>query len=143
MSKQIDDREFTSIINLPATQRYSYCLKVIAQFQELWGLWDDHGWALVGDELDRESLPVWPASTYAEAFALGHWDTRDPRRIPLSEWMNNWIHGMESDRFFVNVFPTASGEGFIVPPERFKQDIEIELASQGPKSRSSLTMKPF
>lgn len=39
-----------NVINLTASERYDYFIRKVADFEEVWGLKDAEGWALMGSE---------------------------------------------------------------------------------------------
>ena len=87
------DQEFRAVIALPAPARYAYCIKHIADEEQLWGLWSD-GWAMVGAEGGEQAIPVWPHARFAEASAIDVFAGHEPRAIPLADWLERWLPGM-------------------------------------------------
>ena len=47
-----------NVVNLTASERYDYFIRKVADFEEVWGLKDTEGWALMGNE-KQVLLPVW------------------------------------------------------------------------------------
>lgn len=128
MAKKINEKEFTSVVHLAAPERYTHFIKRVADRQEVWSLYADGGWALVGDDNGNELVPVWPHEEYAVACAKDKWTGYRPQVIELRAWMKRWIPGMIKDKRNVAVFPTPSMQGVHVSPERLKNDLEAELA---------------
>jgi hypothetical protein len=124
----VNEREFKEVSSLPAPKRYGYFIKRVVDWGELWGLWNEQGWALVGDNADRESMPVWPHETYALAYSKQSRADYQTRSIPLSEWFDHWLPTIARDNRLVAVFPTLAGKGIVVEPDRLKRDLEQELA---------------
>src|SRR4051812_41763518 len=117
--KQVHDKEFAALIEMPAQQRYGVFVRRVADWQEVWGLRTAAGWVLVADENGAELVPVWPHKRFADACA-------DPAKqeyaaaIPLNDWLNKWLPGMNADGRRVAVFPIPSGKGIAVSSEQLK-----------------------
>jgi len=73
-------------------------LNKVVDFEEIWGIRDDGGWACPIDDTDAMSLPVWPAKAFAEQCCVDIWRSHHPESIPLSDWMTKWLPGMERDK---------------------------------------------
>ena len=131
MSWQPKDKEVDAVIALPGPRRYSYWVKRVADQEVVWGLWGTSGWALAGDDLGNQLVPVWPHPRFAALCVSGLWSAFQPRSIELSVWMTRWIPGMISDGRLVAVFPTPDDRGISVAPERLREDLERELALYG------------
>ena len=115
MSWNMKPQEFENILKLGPNERYEYFIKKVADWQEVWGLWDE-GWALYGDEQKKEWLPFWPHSRYAEVCATDDWEKYKPKMITLDDWLNKWLPGIEKDRAQIAIFPTPTGKSATVNP---------------------------
>lgn len=127
MSRTVPEKEFKSLMSLPPKARYEYFVKKVADWEEIWSLWND-GWVLMGDKELTETVPVWPHSIYAKACAVNEWSGYTPKSISVDDWLNKWIPGMAKDGRMVGVFPTTQGETVTVDPLKLKADLEEELA---------------
>ncbi len=110
-----------------APKRYKYLVGRIADTELTWSLAGPDGWVLMGDEEGRATAPVWPHPKYALACATGDWSGLEARSIPLDEWLNIWTPGLAKDQRLIAAFPVPSGQGAVVSPARFKDDIERHL----------------
>jgi Protein of unknown function (DUF2750) len=137
MSWQLDDEEFESVSVLPPEERYQQFVKRVAQWGILWGLSRDTSWAVKVDDKGYTVVPVWPHERFAAACSSGYWYSHIPRSIPLQEWMERWLPGLQRDQQLVLVFPTFNGRGVPVAPERLKADLEAELARMEEGGRGS------
>ena len=124
----MNDKEFEAVFSLPAQRRYAYLLKRVVDWERIWSLATEEGWALSTDDEVRELVPVWPHERFAAACAEGSWRGYEPRAIDLAVWMERWIPGMQRDQRMVSAFPTPGGESVRVAPERFENDLKEELA---------------
>lgn len=126
--KAPSDKELQAVLNLDGPGRYRHFVKRVADFAEVWSLWND-GWALMGDESAGQLIPVWPHSRYAELCATGQWVEYRPKSISLDDWMKRWIPGMIGDGRSVAVFPTGMLEAVVVSPSRLYDDLAEELGA--------------
>ncbi len=126
--KNVNDQEYAAVIILTAPDRYGHFVRQVADWEELWGLKTSSGWVLLGDADGKECLPVWPASRYAEAFAVGDWNGAKATVIPLDRWIEKWTPGMAADGRMVAVFPTVANRAVVVTPQRLHDDLQAELA---------------
>lgn len=125
----VNDKEFEAVLTLPGSERYGYCLRSIADWEEVWSLRGLDGWILAADDAGHECIPIWDHPRYAEACASGLWEGSQPASIPLTHWLDRWIPGMIRDQKMVAVFPTPGNKGVIVSPERCRDDLTDELAA--------------
>jgi|SRR6185312_8056725 len=127
MTWLLNSKEFASVSHLPLRERYAYFVKKVADWEELWSLWND-GWAVMGDHQGAEAVPVWPHRLFAETAAVADWSAYAPRKISLEEWLENWTAGMDRDGRMVAVFPTDVGAAVTVTPNKLKEDLEAEAS---------------
>ena len=127
MSYELNEKEFDNVIKLGPEERYNYFVKKVCDWKEVWSIGDSEGWALLGDNQERESAPVWLAKRYAEAYCTGEWAGKQPKVIPLDDWMVKWIPGMIADNRYVAVFPTQTGKGIVVHPQQLMDSLKEEL----------------
>jgi hypothetical protein len=127
MTWVMDNEEFEAVLSLPAQHRYAYMVKRVADWERIWSLGTQEGWALSSDDEGHELVPIWPHERFAAACAQGSWGGYEPRAINLSVWMERWIPGMQRDQRMVSAFPTPGGESVRVSPEHFENDLKEEL----------------
>jgi hypothetical protein len=127
MSYEVNEKELASVLALSADRRYGYFLNRAVDWEELWSLGDEYGWALCSGADGSELIPVWPARAYAEACAGGAWAGFVPRAIPLADWLEKWTPGMISDQRLVAMFPTPDNTGAVIDPIRLAEDMQEML----------------
>ena len=123
------EKELVAVLELDDAKRYSYCIKKFADERILWGLWKENGWAVFGDDLGREVVPVWPHARYAALCAIDELAGYTPKQIPLDPWLERWLPGMEKDGRLAAVFATPKKRAVVVPPSRMGMDLREELAN--------------
>jgi hypothetical protein len=127
MSYRVHPKELENVSRLPAEDRYGYFLQKVGDCREIWSIGEDNRWALAADDSGREAVPVWPAEAYAAACCEGAWARDKPKVIPLKTWLDKWSPGMIADRRLVAVFPTRTGKGVFVDPQRLFNDLQETL----------------
>lgn len=129
MSIQINRQEFQAVTALAADARYAYFLKKIADWEEVWGIGDENGWAFMTDGA-VELFPVWPAEAYAAACCVGEWQSKRPKAIDLDTCMEKWIPGLIRDNRQIAVFPIVTdtgNRGVVVTGERLIAELDEAL----------------
>jgi hypothetical protein len=128
MARVIRPQEFTAVTSLPGPKRYEYFVKRVADSEEVWSLKSPEGWVMAADDEGLELFPVWSDADYASACREGAWSGSEPGRIPLEEWIDDWLPGLETDTRNVAVFPVrAEMAGVAVEPRLLLQDLRGEL----------------
>ena len=131
MSYEVHGKELAAVMSLPAEQRYEYFLRRVADWEKLWSLGDEDGWALATGPNDQVLVPVWPASAFASACASGEWRHFRPKSILVEDWLSKWIPGIVSDDRSVAIFPTIDNVGMIVNPYKVADDIREAISQYG------------
>ncbi len=126
MSWNVSDQEFESVLFLPGAKRYSYFVKKVADWEEIWSLRNQDGWVLFADPAGSGVVPVWPHERFAQACSEGEWQDCQPVVIELSVWMERWIPGMMRDKKKVAIFATPQDKGVVVEPDKLYVDLSEE-----------------
>lgn len=126
MSKEIPAKQLEAVIKLPAPKRYDHFVKVVADWQEAWGLYSD-GWALAETSNGERVFPLWPARAYAELCAVGDWDGYEPSPIPLEDLMNELLPNLKEDGVQAGVFFVPDVGSVTVEIDLVLEDLRNEL----------------
>ena len=126
MSWDLADGETEMVLALSARERYGYFIQLAVDCGEIWGLKNDEGWVLAGDE-ERDALPLWPHPGFAAACAVGDWAKAVPQPITLDELLADLIPILEEDGIAVAVFPGPDGDSAVVEAKDLRGDIESEI----------------
>lgn len=121
-SKKVDN-----ILKLSSEDRYAYFVRKIADFEEVWGLYND-GWALMADEEKNEVFPFWPESEFAQLCAKDKWSSYEPKSIDIHVFLEKWLVGMQRDKKNVGVFYTPERKGVVVSAKELEVDLKEELS---------------
>ncbi len=119
------NKKVVNVINLPAAERYSYFIRKIADFEEVWGLYDN-GWALLENDGNR-LLAFWPECEFAELCALNTWKNYTPRRINLEDFIEKWLEGMKKDKTGAAIFYTPQEKGIVVSAQQLLDDLKKQV----------------
>lgn len=119
--------EIEKLFKKPGEKRYDYFVKEVAKNEEVYGLSDEEGWALLGDDADADILPLFPAAELAEAFrvAVG-FDEYQVEPLDVNELMD-WMDDMVEDNLLIAVFPNPELNGAVVDPQVLKADLQKEF----------------
>ena len=120
-------KELETVIKLDATQRYSYFLKRVSDFEEIWILYhDDLGYALDEDKKGKLFLYLFPFEEYAKLFIEKESDFEEfyPKKIDLYQFKDVLISKFtEKGVEFAFVFPVPNGWGYKISFAELVEDI--------------------
>ena len=131
MSWNVNDAEFNAVLALDTAMRYSYFIGHVTDWEEVWGLRNEAGWALVGNDDGVEAIAVWPHERYASAYATGELQDCQPASISLNDWMETWLPNMAKDGTHVAAFVLPGGKGPIISAEVHLTDLTDECEKYG------------
>jgi len=114
-------REQRSAIEAPASERYTYFIKHVAEWEEAWGLRDDEGWMAVEGENDVTCFPLWPAEAYARRAAVDEYASMRPTPVPLAELLDEMLPAWEKQNVAISVFWVPPGKGVVVSAAELRE----------------------
>jgi uncharacterized protein DUF2750 len=131
---EMNDEEFRAVSALPPGERYNHFVKRVAEWEWVWALDQEDGEGLVQsvDDDGVSYLAVWPHPRYAEACAVGDWGGTAQAAIEVHDWVVAILPRLAEEGTRLLVFETPNQQGFIVPAEGMKEDIESELSPYEP-----------
>lgn len=94
---------------------------------EVWGLCAGSDWAYCesNEFEDTDVLLFWSDRATAQKHAQGEWNKHKPTAIPLDEFIDKWLAGMDSDGALVGPDWDADLSGLEVEP----RDVAEKLSS--------------
>lgn len=119
-------KQLAGVFALPADKRFWHFIKMVADREKAWGLYQD-GWAMAGTDDGEMVFPLWPAREYAEACALDNWTGYEASEIPLDDLMNELLPKLKADGVLPGILPTPGGNGATPPVEDVLAALEEEL----------------
>jgi hypothetical protein len=124
----INLQQVKALMSEPAHKRYEHFVHRVADFEEVWGLYDN-GWALASTNDGKPVFPVWPGKEYAEECATGDWSQHTATAIPLQDFLDEVLPKLRRDGVELGVFYTPQNEGVLPGIDRVLGDIHNELKS--------------
>lgn len=106
----MNPKQIEAIFALPANKRFEHFVKVVADRQKAWGLYQD-GWAMAGAADGVRVLPLWPYAEYAAACAQAEWAGFEPKAIALDELMEVVLPELKAEGSLPGILPTPAGNG--------------------------------
>ncbi|MES2972538.1 MAG: DUF2750 domain-containing protein [Pseudomonadota bacterium] len=122
----LNPKQMEAILALPGIERFKHFVKVVADWQEAWGLYQD-GWALAGGDDGTVVFPLWPAQEYAQLCAANEWLEYEPRSISLDELMQVLLPKLKTDGVLPGVFFTPASKGVTPSAEVLMSALTTEL----------------
>ncbi len=125
---KISQKQLEAVIALPAPKRYSHFIKLVADNEQVWGLYCN-GWALAAtDEGNQAVFPVWPAREYAELCQASTWSECAPKSIDIYEFIDTVIPELREDGIKIYIFYLPNNCGVIPEYQQLLEDLNSELA---------------
>jgi hypothetical protein len=121
----MNSKEFEAVIKLTVNKRYQYFIKKVADYEEVWGLYND-GWAITQDESGAVLIPFWPKKEFAEFCATADWKDYISEKIESEEFIDDWIPGMKTDGNKAAIF-WNNNESALPELDVLLKDLELEL----------------
>ena len=123
--KMMLSQEAKNVLQIDKRKQYEYFIKKVVNFEEVWSLRDDEGWATLGLG-ENEFFPVWPKKEFADICIGDEWNQYYSESIDLEEFLDDWIDGLKEDNIRITVM-WNSGSGIDIEWDTLRDDIEREL----------------
>jgi hypothetical protein len=123
---KITKEQIKSILALPPDQRYMHFIKVVCDWEEVWGLYHD-GWAMAATDDGHKVFPVWPAKEYAELCAKDEWEDYEPESFTLDEFRSTLLPTLQKDEVMPGIFYTPQNKGVVLGADQVLADLNMEL----------------
>lgn len=118
--------QMEAVLALPGVKRFEHFVKVIADWQEVWGLYQD-GWALAEADDGTTVFPLWPAKEYAQVCTLNEWRGFEPRAISLGDFTEVLLPKLKLEGVLPGVFFTPTSKGVTPPVDELMAALQAEL----------------
>jgi hypothetical protein len=123
---KINAKQIESVIALAGSERYKHFVKVVADWEEVWGLYQD-GWALASTDDGQTVFPLWPAKEYAQLCADKEWSGYEPESFSLEDFMGELLPNLKDDGVLPGIFYTPSDKGVTPTVDQLLADLNEEL----------------
>ncbi|MEZ4921088.1 MAG: DUF2750 domain-containing protein [Saprospiraceae bacterium] len=117
-------QDIEKVFKKPGERRYDLFIKEIVKNEEVYGIVDDEGWTLLGDDNDTDILPLFHTAELANAFRIGQgYDDAQVGVLDAAELMD-WLEDMESEGMMVAVVPNLHLNGAVVSANHLMNDLQ-------------------
>ena len=123
---KISQKQIESVIMLTGSKRYKYFIKVIVDWEEVWGLYQN-GWALAATDDGQKVFPVWPTKEYAMLCSEKEWAGYEPKSFSLVNFMDELIPILKNDGVLLGIFYTQLDKGVTLAVDQVLEDLHQEL----------------
>lgn len=123
---KINSKQIESVIALAGPERYRHFVKVVADWEVVWGLYQD-GWALASTDDGQAVFPLWPAKEYAQLCADKEWSGYEPKSFSLEDFMRELLPNLKDDGVLPGIFYTPSDKGVTPTVDQLLADLNEEL----------------
>jgi hypothetical protein len=123
---KINKKQIEAVITLPGQKRYNSFIKIVADWEEVWGLYQN-GWALAATDDGKQVFPVWPAKEYAQLCTDKEWASYYPQSFSLEDFMGELLPNLKNDGVLPGVFYTPSDNGVTPTVDQLLADLNKEL----------------
>lgn len=123
---KISQKQLEAVLALSGDKRFEHFVKVVADWQEVWGLYQD-GWALAAADDGTTVFPLWPAKEYAQICAANEWNGYEPRSFSLGDFMEALLPKLKSEGVLPGVFFTPSSKGVTPSVDELMSALKAEL----------------
>lgn len=123
---KVNPKQIETIVALEGTERYRHFIKVVADWEEVWGLYQD-GWALASTDDGKQVFPLWPAKEYALLCAEKEWDGYQPDSFSLEDLMGELLPNLKKDSVLPGIFFTPFDKGVTPSVDQLLDDLNGEL----------------
>jgi len=123
---KINQKQIEAVTALLGQKRYETFVKTIADWEEVWGLYQD-GWALAETDDGKQVFPLWPAKEYAQLCAKKEWAGYEPKSFSLEDFMGELLPNLKDDGVLPGIFYTPSDNGVTPTVDQLLADLNEEL----------------
>ena len=123
---KLHPKKIEAVLALSGRERYEYFVKAVADWQHVWGLFDD-GWALAQTDEGEAVFPLWPDEAYAHLCAKDAWAKFEPKQISLESLTHVLLPKLKLDGVLPGVFPTPFEKGVTSSVDELEAALIAEL----------------
>ena len=116
-------------LHAAARERHDRFIVRVVASGEVWGLKSDAGWCASPSNGDarRTVMPFWSDRAYAGQCAREEWVGYVPTAIPLPQFLERWLPGLDADEVLVGTNWNAQLSGLEVEPLTLRDQISAVL----------------
>jgi len=115
--------EITAIFKKTGEERLALFIDTVAKNKAVFGISDEEGWALLGDNDDTDILPLFHDASLAEAFRdSAGFEGHEIEEVDMEELLE-WLQELDEDGAMIAVCPNIRFEGAVVEPAQLMSDL--------------------
>jgi hypothetical protein len=128
MPRNIDDKQYASVLALDGAKRFEHLVAQVADWGEVWGLRTTQGWMLVQDSTGSIAFPIWPHQRYAVGYNDATSSGCQAASIEVHDFIDEWLPRLSAEGTLIAAFPTLSDRAVFVEPQLLEAAIREELS---------------
>ncbi|MFN0214497.1 MAG: DUF2750 domain-containing protein [Saprospiraceae bacterium] len=115
--------EIATVFKKSGEERLALFIDAVVKNKSVFGISDDEGWALLGDNDDTDILPLFQDAALAEAFRKSAgFEGHEIEEVELEELLE-WLQELDEDGAMIAVCPNTHFEGAILEPGQLMADL--------------------
>lgn len=125
-----EDEEETS------NENHRLFVEQVVEKEKVWGLRTEEGWVICDSNEfeDRQVMPFWSDRTSALGVATDEWEACEPSSIPIEDFIELWLRGMDEDGVLVGTNWDAELNGDEIEPAELAEELFRKMeAGAGPQ----------
>jgi hypothetical protein len=123
----LSEKEIEEILKLDAEKRFSYTIKRIADFETVWAIGDEKGFANYGDDTGNIAFAIWPFEAYAALCCKGEFANCKPEAIELNLFQEEYLPDFKNRKEKLAIFPLPTDKGIVMDIDEFEKRLNAEL----------------
>jgi hypothetical protein len=121
------EKEIEEILKLDAEKRFNYTIKRIADFQSVWVIGDEKGFATYIDDNGNLAFAIWPFEAFAALCCKGDFAQYTPEAIELDFFQERYLPKFKERKEKLAIFPLPTDKGMVMEIDEFEQRLNSEL----------------
>jgi hypothetical protein len=122
----MNTRKRDNIYNLPASERYGYLIRTVADTEAIWVIRDRAQTVMVGEATAQDLIPVWPEEAFAQRHLIGEWADYRAEEVPLDDFLA-WLDELQVEGVGIAAFPKENMQAVVVEAQELKAHLLHEL----------------
>lgn len=124
---KLHKREIENISKLEPYERYTYFIRKVADFEELWTITDKKGDLILSIIDDNKLVSFWTNEAFITGNLKGDFEKCIPFKMSLDDFEEKIIPLILENKYLLNIFSLNGKSGFIVDINEFVRDLNEEL----------------
>lgn len=104
-----NEKEIQHVLALASSQKYTYFISKIADWEQVWSVGDGQNLATSWDDEKHLSLPLWAAKAYVELCLTDEWANFTPMQFSLEHLMTEILPDMHEANISVALMMQPDG----------------------------------